>query len=318
VDGHSIIPLSVKKSTLCRRVHAVLDMEASERNEVVDGKVVKVIDESLSSNSEELDDPQLQKTRDDAVTSLKSSFQPARCNLATVTNKSSDEHVQALPQELSNELLSSNSEELDDPQLQKTRDDAVTSLKSSFQPARCNLATVTNKCSDEHVQALPQELSNELLSSNSEELDDPQLQKTRNDAVTSLKSSFQPARCNLATVTNKSSDEHVQALPQKLSTTFTEAKQSQQPVSSDDYCVQDVNYIAKGQQEDMEFGCKIKWRLRQEMAPSIHEVQLESDENEILLSQWHRLVVEQGLTYWNCDIHHNGKMAIQLLVPKCL
>ena len=105
---------------------------------------------------------------------------------------------------------------------------------------------------------------------------------------------------------------------EEQSTAITDAQQLQPSVLSDSICANDVEYISKAQQEDLEFGCIVKWRLKQETAPSIEELQAESEESKILLSQWYRLVVKQSLVYREADINHNGIMVTQLLIPRCL
>ena len=133
----------------------------------------------------------------------------------------------------------------------------------------------------------------------------------------------QLARCSLVVSVDTNSGEHRENSMEESSEEVLQQQGTSdagQPIRQlrlpDSLCAQDVDYIAKAQQEDLEFGCIVKWRLKQETAPSINELLAESEECKILLSQWHRLLVKDGLVYRTTD--SRGNKLMQLLIPKCL
>jgi RNase H-like domain found in reverse transcriptase/Integrase zinc binding domain/Integrase core domain len=76
--------------------------------------------------------------------------------------------------------------------------------------------------------------------------------------------------------------------------------------------------LAAVQRDDNDIGCIVQWRLKQEVPPDISLLLAESEMTKILWSQWHRLIVKDGIVYRSVDLNKNSTPVLQLLVPKCM
>jgi predicted aspartyl protease len=76
--------------------------------------------------------------------------------------------------------------------------------------------------------------------------------------------------------------------------------------------------IATAQQEDPDIGPIVKLRLEREERPSIHELQSASETTKILWSQWHRLVVRNGVVYKLWFSKGGEPTRLLLLTPRIL
>ena len=76
--------------------------------------------------------------------------------------------------------------------------------------------------------------------------------------------------------------------------------------------------IALAQQQDPEIGPIVRLRLEREERPAITELQSASETTKILWSQWHRLVVKDGVVYKLWFSQGGEPTRLQLLAPRIL
>jgi len=73
--------------------------------------------------------------------------------------------------------------------------------------------------------------------------------------------------------------------------------------------------IAELQQSDTDIGPILRWRLRQTEQPRPQEVVIESAAAKALWSQWHSLVLRDGVLYRRTEGKRGRPPVLQLIVP---
>jgi len=73
--------------------------------------------------------------------------------------------------------------------------------------------------------------------------------------------------------------------------------------------------MAELQQSDTDIGPILRWRLQQTEQPRPEEVVIESAAAKALWSQWHSLVLRDGVLFRRTEGKHGRPPVLQLIVP---